>query len=53
MQQITVEDDGLYGYYGMHDIRTQVNPVDDKASQILRREMAANYANFDAWKNLH
>ena len=50
IQQLTLEDDTIYGYRGLHEIRPKVEPVADKALQILGPEMAARYANLDFWK---
>lgn len=39
IQQVTKEDDEVYGAYGDHEIRTVLAPVPSKAKQVLGRDV--------------
>jgi len=41
IQQVTKEDDEVYGTFGDHVIRTKLEPVPSKAKQLLGKEVAA------------
>jgi hypothetical protein len=39
IQQVTKEDDEVYGSYGDHEIRTVLAPVSSKAKQLLGKDV--------------
>lgn len=39
IQQVTKEDDEVYGVFGDHEIRTKLEPVQSKAKQILGKDV--------------
>jgi sulfotransferase len=39
VQQVTQEDDAVYGIYGDHAIRTKVEPVPSQAKGILGKDV--------------
>ena len=41
IEQVTKEDDEVYGTFGDHVIRTKLEPVPSKAKQLLGKEVAA------------
>lgn len=51
VQQVTIEDDTVYGYKGMHDIRQSVSPVQHKAHKIIGQQVANKYANAEFWRS--
>jgi len=42
VEQVTIEDDSVYGIYGDHNIRTVITPVESKHDEILG-EYASNW----------
>lgn len=47
VKQVTVEDDSLHGYVGLHDIRPKVEYKKSEAREILGDELYFKYKAFD------
>lgn len=47
VEQVTHEDDSLYGFVGLHDIRNKVEPVISEGRKILGDELYFKYKSFD------
>jgi len=51
IEQVTKEDDEVYGVYGDHVIRTKLEPVTSKATQILGKDVCDWIMNNYKWYN--
>jgi len=51
VDQVTVENDTVYGIEGLHDIRNKVEPIEPQWSTILGHA-SDPYANLSFWKRL-
>lgn len=49
VEQVISEDDAVYGYVGLHDIRTKVEPVPSRFEEVLG-DKAKKYANLEFWR---
>ncbi len=49
VEQITVEDDSVYGIYGDHKIRTTIEPLEDDYNKILGVGLANNIVQRYKW----
>jgi len=48
--QITQEDDSVIGIHGLHDIRSKVEPIINKAYSILGNNIVNQYQNSEFWR---
>jgi len=49
IEQVTKEDDEVYGVFGDHNIRTKLEPVQSKAKEILGRDVTDWIYNSHKW----
>ena len=49
VEQVTKEDDAVYGIYGDHTIRTKVEPLHSQSKQILGRDVTDWIWNTYKW----
>ena len=49
VEQVTKEDDEVYGAFGDHTIRTKVEPVASKAKQLLGKDVTDWVYNTYKW----
>lgn len=47
VEQVTVEDDEMHGYKGLHKIRSSIKPTERVAFNILGEELSKNYLPFN------
>ena len=49
VEQITQEDDTIFGVFGDHTIRNEVKPVKESYNEILGKELSQNIVDSYPW----
>jgi len=49
VEQLTQEDDSVYGIYGDHKIKKEINPVNQDWEQVLGTNLCNNILNKYRW----
>lgn len=50
VKQVTIEDDSIHGYQGMHDVHPVVRALPKKANHVLGLELASSFKHTNFWR---